>query len=190
MPRVGWHHSDLGLKLSTRGRLLRELLHTSQKPLLYVDIDGVLSLFGFRPDAIPHGCSWHQVDGIVHLLSHEAAGHLHALQDVYELVWCSGWKDRANDHLPHVLRVGPYPYLTFADPSAGHWKLAAVIAHAQDRPLAWIDDDVNDAVRTWAAQRPTPTLIVETAPATGLTAPLAQRLRDWAKALHGTSRTD
>ena len=117
-----------------------------------------------------------------HLLSHEAAEHLQALDAVYEIVWCSGWKDRANDHLPHVLELGPYPHLVFG-PSEGHWKLSAVIEHAQDRPLAWIDDDVNDAVRAWARQRAAPTLIVETAPATGLTAELAERLRSFAQTL-------
>jgi hypothetical protein len=141
-----------------------------------------LSLFGFCPTDVPARCSWHQVDGIPHLLSHEAAEHLHALDELYEIVWCSGWEDRANDHLPHVLDVGPYPYLTFAT-SDGHWKLASVIAHAGERPLAWIDDDVNDAVRTWARERAAPTLVVETAPASGLTAALAERLRAFAQTL-------
>ena len=154
------------------------------RPLLFVDIDGVLSLFGFRSTEFPARCSWHQVDGIPHLLSHEAAEHLQALDGAYEVVWCSGWKDRANDHLPHVLAVGPYPHLTFGvGAERGHWKLAAVIAHAGERPLAWIDDDVNDAVRSWAAKRAVPTLIVETAPESGLTADLAQRLREFAQAL-------
>ena len=155
----------------------------SDQPLLFVDIDGVLSVFGFPSSAIPPRCRWHQVDGIVHLLSHEAAEHLQALDDLYEIVWCSGWKDRANDHLPHLLGLGPYPFLTFAAPSAGHWKLAAVVAHAGDRPLAWIDDDVNDAVRAWASERAAPTLIVETAPHSGLTAAHAERLRCFAQAL-------
>jgi hypothetical protein len=154
----------------------------TDKPLLFVDIDGVVSLFGFRPTEVPARCSWHQVDGIVHLLSHEAAEHLQALDGTFEIVWCSGWKDRANDHLPHVLRLGPYPHLTFGA-SEGHWKLASVIAHAGARPLAWIDDDVNDAVRAWAAERAAPTLIVETAPASGLTTAHAERLRDFAQTL-------
>jgi hypothetical protein len=149
------------------------------KPLLFVDIDGVLSLFGFCSTAPPERCSWHQVDGMVHLLSHAAAEHLHTLSGAFELVWCSGWKDRANDHLPHVLGVGPFEHLVFGD-SPGHWKLSAVRSRAGDRALAWIDDDVNDAVRDWARTRSAPTLIVETDPATGLTAELAERVLDWA----------
>jgi HAD domain in Swiss Army Knife RNA repair proteins len=156
---------------------------SAHKPLLFVDIDGVLSLFGFAPAAVPENCSWHQVDGIVHLLSHDAARNLLALGDVYELVWCSGWKDRANDHLPHVLGLGPYPHLTFGEDSPDHWKLQSITAHAGDRPLAWIDDDLNEAVHAWAAARSAPTLIVETDPATGLTPALAERLRSWAQTL-------
>ncbi len=151
--------------------------------MLFVDIDGVLSLFGFDPTRVPARCSWHQVDGMIHLLSHDAAEHLLALDEEFELVWCSGWEDRANDHLPHVLGVGPYPHLTFGDEGAGHWKLASVQRHAGDRPVAWIDDDVNDAVHEWARRRSAPTLIVETQPATGLTPELAERLRAWAQAL-------
>jgi hypothetical protein len=159
-----------------------QLPENDDKPLLFVDIDGVISLFGFRPIAVPARCTWHQVDGIVHLLSQEAAEHLLALADVFELVWCSGWEDRANEHLPHVLAVGPFPHLTFGD-SPGHWKLAAVREHAAERPLAWVDDDLNDAVRDWAAARAAPTLLVETEPASGLTRELAERLRSWAQAL-------
>jgi len=159
------------------------MLQTRDKPVLYVDIDGVLSLFGFRPGELPARCRWHQVDGIIHLLSQEAADHLLALTGEFELVWCSGWEDRANEHLPHVLGLGPYPHLTFAERTGGHWKLAAIEAHAAGRALAWIDDDLNEAVHEWARRRPAPTLIVETEPATGLTQELAERLRTWAQAL-------
>jgi hypothetical protein len=174
------------------------MLQACEKPVLFVDIDGVLSLFGFSPSAVPPRCSWHQVDGIIHLLSHDAADHLLALRDDYELVWCSGWEDRANDHLPHVLGLGPYPHLTFDASRAGgaapgtaragaqglgHWKLAAIEAHAGNRPAAWIDDDISDVVHDWARRRPAPTLIVETDPATGLTPELAERLRTWARTL-------
>jgi hypothetical protein len=165
---------------------LTKVLQTDAKPLLFVDIDGVLSLFGFCSIEVPERCSWHQVDGIIHLLSQDAAGHLLDLSDVFEPVWCSGWKDRANDHLPHVLGLGPYPHLTFGD-SAGHWKLAAVISHAGQRPLAWIDDDLNDAVRDWAAARSAPTLLIETEPATGLTTELAARLRAWGESARAMS---
>jgi hypothetical protein len=168
------------------------MLQSRDKPVLFVDIDGVVSLFGFPSSAVPPRCSWHQVDGIIHLLSHDAADHLLALRDEFELVWCSGWEDRANDHLPHVLGLGPYPHLVLGerrDDALGHWKLAAIDAHAGTRPLAWIDDDVNAAAHDWAHNRRAPTLIVETQPATGLTPELAERLRAWAQALERGEET-
>jgi hypothetical protein len=101
-------------------------------------------------------------------------------------VWCSGWEEKCNEYLPAALGLPDgLPFLTFErNPGAGraHWKLAAVEAHAGDRPLAWIDDAFNDACHEWAARRAAPTLLVETAPATGLTAAQACRLGDWARA--------
>jgi len=86
------------------------------KPLLLVDIDGVLSLFGFPSSDRPAG-SWISVDGILHLISATASEHLHRLAQRFELVWCSGWEEKANEFLlaplslpsppvPHVLRRG------------------------------------------------------------------------------------
>ena len=98
------------------------------RPLLFVDIDGVISLFGFPPDATPEG-SWTQVDGIAHLLSAMAARHLHALADSYELVWCSGWEEKANEHLPHLLGLGPFPHLSFpVGNGSEHWTIASIVS--------------------------------------------------------------
>jgi hypothetical protein len=155
--------------------------HIVHKPLLFVDIDGVISLFGFPPDRRPPG-AWANVDGVVHLLSATARGHLLELSEHFELVWASGWEEKANEHLPVALELpGPLPYLTFAPADThGHWKLAALEAHAGDRPLAWIDDAHDDACRAWAAARAAPTLLVATDPATGLTDAHVAQLTAWA----------
>src|ERR1700694_2365043 len=103
------------------------------RPLLFIDIDGVISLFAF--DAY---------------LSATAAALLLELGECFELVWCSGWEDRADEHLPPALGLpaGLHP-LSFGDPdpAAGrHWKLAAIEDYAgPDRPLAWIDDAHDDS---------------------------------------------
>jgi hypothetical protein len=155
------------------------------KPLLYIDIDGVISLWGFDPNRRPDG-AFHAVEGIVHFLSFGAARHLLGLLDAYEPVWCTGWEEKANDHLPGALGLGPFPHLVFdRDVSAGattpgHWKLDAITEHAGGRPLAWIDDAFNAACHAWAAERGAPTLLVETQPADGLTGAQAERLRAWA----------
>jgi hypothetical protein len=183
---------------------------TTQKPLLMVDIDGVLSLFGFPPHAPPAG-SLHFVDGIPHFLSSTAARHLLALVSLFELVWCSGWEERADEYLPALLGLPRgLPHLSFergvtptdghdhvrggAEESGaksggaagkslhGHWKLAAIDAYAGARPLAWIDDCLDDACRAWAVSREAPTLLVQTSAEQGLTEREAAQLRTWALA--------
>ncbi len=154
-----------------------------------MDIDGVLSLFGFSSDERPAG-TWLNVDGMLHLISADARKHLLGLMEEFDLVWCSGWEEKANEYLPHALGLpGPLPYLSFdRSPGRGHahWKLAAIEDHAgPDRPLAWIDDALDDACRTWAGRRGAPTLLVQTLPALGLTDAHVTALRDWARRLEG-----
>jgi hypothetical protein len=161
-----------------------KLLQSRVKPLLFVDIDGVLSLFGFGSDSRPPG-SWLNVDGVVHLISATAAKHLHRLASRFELVWCSGWEEKANENLLALLSLPrPLPFLTFpAQEGARHWKLAAIDAHAGDRPLAWVDDAHDDACRDWAAARRAPTLLVATDPPVGLTDAHVAALERWAATL-------
>jgi hypothetical protein len=164
-----------------------------EKPLLLVDIDGVISLFaggeddrGGAPFAERAG-SFHSIEGMPHFLSAAAAAHLLDLQSHFELVWCSGWEERANEHLPHLLGLPPnLPFLRFergVGRTNAHWKLTAIDEFAGARALAWIDDALNDACHEWARGRTAPTLLVQTAPERGLTGHEAGRLRDWARAL-------
>ena len=152
-----------------------------------VDVDGVISLWGFASDRRPGG-TFVSVDGIPHFLSEEAGRHLLDLAATYELVWCTGWEEKANEYLPHALGLpGPLPFLSFDDhevsaggTTPGHWKLGAIDAYAGDRPLAWLDDAFNDACHAWAAARKAPTLLVSTEPVSGLTRVHTERLKTWA----------
>ncbi|HEY3829447.1 MAG TPA: HAD domain-containing protein [Solirubrobacteraceae bacterium] len=173
------------------------------RPLLLVDIDGVVSLFGFPPHAPSDlrsvAGSFHSIDGIPHFLSSTAAAHLLALGKFYELVWCSGWEERANEYLPALLGLpAELPFLRFAPAvratsgvggsgaersTRGHWKLDAIDAYAGARALAWIDDCLDDACHTWAAARGAPTLLVRTDAAVGITATHVAELTRWARDL-------
>jgi hypothetical protein len=162
----------------------------SHKPLLLVDIDGVISLFG--GDLGAQAGSFHSIEGIVHFLSATAAAHLLRLIEHFEPVWCSGWEEKADEHLPHLLGLpAGIPFLRF-DRSVGranaHWKLAAIDAYAGERPLAWIDDAHNAACQQWAHVRGARTLLVQTDPATGLTAREVEELLGWARELGQASR--
>jgi hypothetical protein len=155
----------------------------TDKPLLLVDVDGVISLFGFDRETAPPG-AWEIVDGIAHYLSASAGEHLRELSESFELVWCTGWEEKANEYLPHALALpAPFPYLSF-DREVGrsntHWKLDAIDAYAgPHQPLAWIDDALAPECFQWAADRPGPTLLVPTEPATGITAAHVAELLGW-----------
>ena len=159
---------------------------SGEKPLLMVDIDGVISLFGFNPDALPDG-SFHTIDGIPHFLSRIAAAHLLALAEHFDLVWCSGWEEKAEEYLPHLLALpAGLPFLRFERSpgrSNAHWKLDAIDTYVDGRPLAWIDDAFNDACHAWAQERSAPTLLVQTDPAVGLTSKEESLLGSWAREL-------
>jgi hypothetical protein len=163
-------------------------MRKTEKPLLFMDIDGVLSLFGFASDSRPAGV-WLNVEGIVHLISATAAEHLQRLGAAYEVVWCSGWEEKANEHLLGALTLaGPLPFLTFPRDDGGrHWKLSSIEAHAAQRPLAWVDDAHDDGCHAWAAQREAPTLLVATDPAVGLTLAQVEALERWARELRPSS---
>ncbi len=155
------------------------------QPLLLVDVDGVISLWGFDLSSRPPG-SFAVVDGIPHFLSQQAADHLRGLVGAYTLVWCTGWEEKANEVLPGALGLGPFPHLeldrhaTSAPTTPAHWKLPAIDAYAgPHRPLAWIDDAHDGACERWARERPGPTLLVPTDPATGMTGREARLLRAW-----------
>jgi hypothetical protein len=160
-------------------------------PLLLLDVDGVLSLFGFAPDRRPPGTMM-LVDGLPHHLSTEAGRLAAGLSESFDLVWCTGWEDRADDHLPAALGLPKgRPHISFdamreTHPTDGtrHWKLNAIDAYAgADRPLAWVDDGFDNSCRAWAAARSGPTLLVATDPAVGLTAADAEQLAVWAMSL-------
>ena len=153
-----------------------------------VDIDGVISLFGPPGDRGPEG-SFHAIDGIPHFLSSPAAAHLLSLAEPYDLVWASGWEEKAEEYLPHLLGLpAGLPFLRFERGQGagrsidGHWKLDAIDAYAGDRPLAWIDDAFDQSCHAWAEQRTAPTLLVETDPSLGLTSREASLLAQWALA--------
>jgi hypothetical protein len=156
------------------------------RPLLLIDVDGVISLFGFDHAKPPAG-RYQLVDGIAHFLSGTVGDYLLRLSAAFELAWCTGWEEKANEYLPLALGLaGPLPHLSFAGATplvAGHWKLETIDRYAgPDRPIAWIDDAHDHRCRSWARDRPGRTLLISTDPATGLTDEHVRRLLEWASA--------
>ena len=155
-----------------------------RRPILFVDVDGVLSLFGFNPSGeLPGPVHW--IDGIAHCIPPQSGELLVRLSESYELVWATGWEEKANEYLPGILEL-PFrelPTLTFdgrAVFGSSHWKLDALTEYAGNRPAAWIDDHMDEACLLWARTRSAPTLLIETKPSIGITEDHVEQLLGWA----------
>lgn len=185
----------------------------NRQPILAVDVDGVISLFGFDAPPPPSTVAWHLIDGTPHCISLAAGERLGRLTATFELVWATGWQDRANDRLPQVIGIGPLPVIEFdlpdrsaghdtgrapARPSpgpatgpgagsiAGHWKLEALDRFAAGRAIAWIDDSLDQSCFEWAERREVaglPTLLAPTKPELGIEEGHVAALESWARGL-------
>ena len=161
---------------------------TPHQPILFVDVDGVISLFEFPSDTRALPGPLYTVDGIDHCIPTEIGPRLVTLAERFELVWATGWEERANQHLIHLLELpfGELAWLSFdghAVFGSADWKVDAVDAYAGDRPAAWIDDNIDETCRAWADSRPAPTLLIQTRPSVGLTDEHVDQLLAWAEEL-------
>jgi hypothetical protein len=175
------------------------------KPLLFIDVDGVISTYGFAGNSrvpgsplastdIPTG-RFHMVDGIVHHIGEGMDRRIQKLLPHFESLWATGWGERANEHLVYLLNLpGELEVVEFAvAPStdgSGHWKLDSLTQRAGDSPAAWIDDGHNEACQEWAARRTAPTLLVSTDPFVGLTDGHVDELVGWANDAAGLGHGD
>jgi HAD domain in Swiss Army Knife RNA repair proteins len=166
---------------------------SQQRPILFLDVDGVISLFGFSPGdgQLPGPLHW--IDGVAHCIPDDVGARLVTLAERFELVWATGWEERANEHLPLILKL-PFrhlPCLSFdgrAVFGSAHWKVEAIDEYAGDRPAAWVDDNIDETCIEWAERRDAATLIVETSSSVGLTDEHVSQLLRWADELEGWIR--
>jgi hypothetical protein len=157
----------------------------NERPILFLDVDGVISLFGF-PTAGRAPGRFHFVDGIAHCIGDSCGARVMRLLERYEVVWATGWEGKANEYLPSLLELPglDLPTLSFdggAVFGSAHWKLNAIDEYAGQRPAAWIDDSLDETCRRWAEEREAPTLLVDTESATGLSDDHVELLLDWAE---------
>jgi HAD domain in Swiss Army Knife RNA repair proteins len=167
--------------------------NATKPPILFLDVDGVISLFDFPPEieALPGPLHW--IDGVAHCIPAEVGQRLGRLAGEFELVWATGWEKRANEHLPLLLELPArdLPCLTFEGRAvfgSAHWKLDAIDRYAGDRPAAWIDDNIDDGCTAWAERRRAPTLLVPTSSSVGLTDEHVSQLLRWAREVTGGER--
>ncbi|MEW1789752.1 HAD domain-containing protein [Streptomyces albidoflavus] len=167
------------------------------KPLLFLDVDGPLNPYGalsapappdgFHPHRMrPAGWSW--PEPLTVLLDPDHGTRLRALQCRYELVWATTWEDEANAWIAPVLGLPPLPYVDFPAPAvpgpAGtFWKTRRLLAYADGRRFAWVDDDLTEADDLWARRHhPAPALLLQIDRSVGLRQADFDRLERWADA--------
>jgi hypothetical protein len=156
------------------------------RPILAVDVDGVISLFGFEEAPDRATTRFQLVDGMVHCISLVAGSRLQRLSEHFELVWATGWEEKANDYLPSLLGLPELPHVSFdgaARFGSAHWKLGPLEEFAEGRALAWIDDNFNEGCYEWAEERAEPTLLVPAEPHLGIEEAHVEALESWASDL-------
>jgi hypothetical protein len=164
---------------------------TKQTPYLLVDVDGVLAPFVF--ESAPAGFAMHTVQaasGRDHdvWLNPVHGDWLHALGEHFKLVWATGWEHEAPRLLGPLLGLPAMPVIEFSQPPVFGmplWKLPDVDAYVADRPVAWIDDDIDIAVEEWASRRGSPTLLIKTDRTIGMTRDHVSELVEFAARVAG-----
>jgi hypothetical protein len=160
------------------------------RPILAVDVDGVISLFGFEEAPGRDLARFELIDGMVHCISLRAGERLQRLSQHYDLIWATGWEDKANYYLPQMLGLPELPHLSFdgaARFGSAHWKLGPLDEYGKGRAMAWVDDNFDESCYEWARERTEPTLLVPTEPQLGLQEAETEALAAWARSLQHES---
>jgi hypothetical protein len=156
------------------------------RPILAVDVDGVISLFGYDDPPDAADARFELIDGTIHCISQHVGARLQRLAGHYDLIWATGWEDKANFYLPSMLGLPELPHLTFKGSArfgSAHWKLGPLDAYCEGRAMAWIDDSFDESCYEWARDRPEPTLLIPTKAHLGLGEVETEALEAWARSL-------
>lgn len=180
---------------------------THDKPLLLVDVDGVLC--PFRPHEFHYFDGHAPSDkGLLDKLRNQGypgyrfdersavwyspdnARRLKQLAESFELVWCTGWEDRANETIAPLHGLPELPVVYVLGGYGGtniHWKFAGIREFVGDRPYAFIDDDIAQPGLDYAEVRnqKIPTLWLPITCSEGLTEAHVERLEEFAAEAQG-----
>jgi hypothetical protein len=171
------------LLLARRGRRF-------EKPLLFLDVDGVIMLLP-SPRSPPTGEAY-DLGGFRTYIDVRCGEFLRELASRFELVWASGWESHANDYLRGVLELDrDLPFLRFGGKArwgSSDWKIRTIARAGGRRPIAWVDDTIGPAHKSWARERAAPTLLVKTDARTGISRRQVRRLCAWADSLERARR--
>ncbi|MEU8119739.1 HAD domain-containing protein [Spirillospora sp. NPDC049024] len=161
------------------------------RPLLYLDVDGVLN-----PEAPVAGFAEHAVGRLTVRINPAHAAWLRDLSVPYDLVWATTWEEHANRYIGPLLDLPRLPHVAISDyvPRPGDprtpllqlprmRKWAPILRHADGRPFAWVDDVIPLTVRRQALPYRRGLRLVPVRPHEGLTRRHVDGLQRWAARL-------
>lgn len=161
------------------------------RPLLLIDVDGVLNIFNGSQNRklyVEHQVGPYRIKFRIGM-----SDWLVELVDHFIPVWCTMWDDSANLDLCPLLDWPSLPYIPCADTrdNAVEWggnllhsKVDPITRHVGDRPFVWIDDEVGKHDFAWATARDrhvAPTQLIKTDDRVGLERHHVNRLIKWAE---------
>ncbi|MFP3906943.1 MAG: hypothetical protein ACLFRV_12240 [Acidimicrobiales bacterium] len=157
----------------------------TQRPVLLIDIDGVLNVYGV--DECPEGYSEFELfpdDDEPARLCTVHGDWLGELGEQFDLAWASAWGFDAHRLLGPILGLSEFPFVPMpAAPFPPAGKVPAIAAYVGERPAAWLDDVVTPEARGWARARKAPTLLVEVDHRTGLERRHVEDILAWSQQL-------
>lgn len=107
------------------------------KPLLFLDVDGVINVSGDTPLSQYVG----DLDGLFKIhLPYGLNERIATLAENFEIVWATTWMEKAQPFFKHRLALPEEPWACI-EPFRESIKLPQICDMAGGRPFAWVDDE-------------------------------------------------
>ncbi|WP_143020152.1 HAD domain-containing protein [Sinosporangium album] len=163
----------------------------SERPLLLVDVDGVLNPLGRpSPEFRRYQCHVEGETYTVYLNSKHGTRLLAlAVETGAELVWATTWEHWANDWIAPRIGLPALPVIKLPPNVRGEFgelfKTPAIAEYVAGRPFVWFDDQVWAADEDYLRAHPSvgDFLLVQVEPGAGLTATDLDYARNWLRDL-------